>query len=200
MKEFARILKNLREDRGLSLEKLAEIVGVNKSTLSRYENNQREPDLDTAKKIADYFSVTLDYISGREDAIKPLRTVSLPLLGSIAAGLPTCSPENIIGYMEIPEQDVRGGEYFFLKVKGDSMEGSRIFDGDVVLVRKQETVESGEIAVVRTNNEDATVKRVKHINGQVILLPSNPRYEPIIVKSEDARIIGKVTRVMFDPQ
>jgi repressor LexA len=92
-------------------------------------------------------------------------------------------------------------EAIVLRVKGDSMIGSRIYEGDKVVVKMQQEVENGEIAVVNVNGDEATLKRVKRTeNGQVILYPDNPKYEPIIVTNESARVIGKVIQVMFEPK
>jgi repressor LexA len=79
------------------------------------------------------------------------------------------------------------------------MTGSRIYEGDLVLVRKQPEVENGEIAVVRTNESEATLKRVKYVDGTYVLYPDNPKYSPVIIKSDNAQIIGKVIKVEFDP-
>jgi repressor LexA len=125
--------------------------------------------------------------------------IKIPVLGRIPAGLPVEAKENIIDYVNVPENEVNNGYYFFLQVDGDSMINSGIKNGYRVLVKRQPDVESGEIAVVRVNNHDATLKRVKKIDGQVILYPDNPNYEPIFIKEEGAEIIGKVVKVEFDP-
>lgn len=124
-----------------------------------------------------------------------------PILGYIAAGQPILAEEHIEEWTEIPNMwNLKDGEVFLLKVKGDSMIGSRIYDGDKVVVKMQPDVENGEIAVVNVNGDDATLKRVKKTEtGQVILYPDNPKYDPIFITSENARIIGKVIQVMFEP-
>lgn len=127
------------------------------------------------------------------------KTIKIPVLGKIPAGIPVEAIENIIDYVDVPENEVKNGSYFYLQVEGDSMIGSRIHDGDRVLVKRQKDIESGEIAVVRVNSHDATLKRVKKADGQVILYPDNPAYEPIIIKEEGAEFIGKVIKVEFDP-
>jgi repressor LexA len=129
-------------------------------------------------------------------------TLTVPVLGSIPAGLPVPlhSAEYIEEWTEIPNMwKLKDGEVFILKVKGDSMIGSRIHDGDKVVVKVQPEVESGEIAVVNVNGDDATLKRVKKTDGQTILYPDNPKYDPIFINNENARIIGKVIQVMFEP-
>ncbi|WP_186320977.1 helix-turn-helix domain-containing protein [Bacillus mycoides] len=129
-------------------------------------------------------------------------TIRVPVLGHIAAGLPIAANEQIEEYMDISNQwNLNEGEAIVLRVKGDSMIGSRIFEGDKVVVRLQPEVENGEIAVVNVDGDEATLKRVrKSANGQVILYPDNPNYEPIIIAHERARIIGKVIQVMFEPR
>lgn len=125
----------------------------------------------------------------------------VPVLGYIAAGQPILAEEHIEEWTEVPNMwNLKEGEVLVLKVKGDSMIGSRIFEGDRVVVKVQPEVENGEIAVVNINGYEATLKRVKKTeNGQVILYPDNPKYEPIFITNESSRIIGKVIQVMFEP-
>lgn len=131
-----------------------------------------------------------------------LPILKLPVLGYIAAGCPIFAEDHIEEWTELPNMwNLKEGEAFILKVKGDSMTGSRIYDGDRVVVKIQREVENGEIAVVNVDGDAATLKRVKKTeNGQVILYPDNPRYEPIFITNENARIIGKVIQVMFEPK
>lgn len=128
--------------------------------------------------------------------------LKVPVLGHIAAGQPILAEEHIEEWTEIPNMwKLKPGEAIVLRVKGDSMIGSRIFDGDKVVVKLQKEVENGEIAVVNINGDEATLKRVKKTeNGQVILYPDNPKYDPFFVTNEEARIIGKVVQVMFEPK
>ncbi|MET3700021.1 repressor LexA [Bacillus oleivorans] len=140
----------------------------------------------------------VEYISTAEEITSVLK---VPVLGFIAAGQPILAEEHIDEWTEVPNMwNLKDGEVFLLKVKGDSMIGSRIYEGDKVLVKIQPEVETGEIAVVNVNGQDATLKRVKKTeSGQVILYPDNPKYEPIFIENENARIIGKVIQVMFEP-
>ena len=123
--------------------------------------------------------------------------VRVPVLGVIRAGLPILADEHIDGWELTPADEVKDGKYFYLRVTGDSMIGSRIYEGDLVLVRQQEEVENGEIAVVNVDGENATLKRVYRTNGELILQPDNPKYAPIIIKSGEARFCGKVVEVTF---
>ncbi len=127
------------------------------------------------------------------------KMIRIPILGKIPAGTPIEAKENIIDYVTVPQYEVTNGSYFYLQVEGDSMINSGIKNGYRVLVKKQPDVENGEIAVVRVNHEDATLKRVKKVDGQIILYPDNPNYDPIFIKEEGAEIIGKVVKVEFDP-
>ena len=118
--------------------------------------------------------------------------VSVPLLGSIAAGIPLLAIENVESYLPVPaEMAANAEELFALKVKGDSMIGDAILDGDTIIVRSQPSAESGEIIAALIGDE-ATVKRLDSSNWPARLLPSNPNYEPIELTGEDVRILGKV--------
>lgn len=136
-----------------------------------------------------------------QDTITINTTLKVPVLGHIAAGVPIFANEHIEEWTEIPNLwNLKEGNVFVLKVKGDSMIGSRIFDGDRVIVKIQPDVENGEIAVINVNGDEATLKRVKKTeNGQVILYPDNPKYDPQFITNENARIVGKVIQVMFEP-
>lgn len=126
--------------------------------------------------------------------------LKIPVLGTVAAGVPIYQNEDISEYISVVNKwNYKYDDLFALKVKGDSMINSRIFDGDMILVKVQNDVENGEIAVVSVNGEEATLKRVKKINGKVILYPDNPNYEPIFIDNENAKIIGKVIQVIFEP-
>lgn len=131
---------------------------------------------------------------------QPSPFIRVPVLGHIAAGQPIFASEQVVDFEYFPTASgYREGEVFALQVKGDSMIGARIFDGDKVIVKVQPEVADGEIAVVNVDGEHATLKRVKRINGKVLLLSENPQYEPIVINSENARICGKVISVIFNP-
>jgi repressor LexA len=119
--------------------------------------------------------------------------VAVPVLGRIAAGLPTLAVENIEGTIAVDRSFLVGGDIFSLKVVGDSMKDSGIFDGDYVLARMQPEAEKGDI-VVAVIGEEATVKRYSPEKNRIRLEPANPVFQPILVdkKSPDFRIAGKV--------
>ena len=121
-------------------------------------------------------------------------SVSIPLLGQIAAGTGLIAEQNIENTMSLPREMTGFGDLFMLQVRGDSMIDAGIFDGDFVVVRQQATANNGEIVAALINDEDATVKTFKKRDGQVWLMPHNPDFEPI--DGNDARIMGIVVTVM----
>lgn len=125
--------------------------------------------------------------------------VQIPVLGYVKAGIPMTAVENIIDYEEISQEQARTGEFFGLQIKGDSME-PKISEGDVVIVRKQETVENGEIAVVLINGDDATVKKFYKTDAGIKLVSTNPTYDPFFYTPDEVNalpviVIGKVVEL-----
>ena len=150
-------IKSKRKERGFTQQELANKANISRSYLGDLEGDRYNPSIDTLKDIADALGVDITELI--EDTSSK-RSVKIPVLGHIAAGIPMEAITDIIDYEEIPIEMARCGEYFALKVKGDSME-PKFSEGDVVIVRKQSDVESGEIAIVIVNGEDATIKRLK---------------------------------------
>lgn len=196
---FSDELKKLRNSRGITQQKLADVLGIAKSTISMYENGNREPDFETSEAIADYFNVRIDDLLGRKNEssiftipnIIPLpKTKTVPLLGTIACGEPITAIENIETYVTV---DSTSNVDFALKCKGDSMINARIFDGDIVYIHSQPDVENGEIAAVLIDNE-ATLKKVYKYPNKLVLAPCNPIYDELIYYAEDlekVHILGK---------
>lgn len=194
-------LKELRASRNLTQMRLAEALGIAKSTISMYENGNREPDYETLELIADFFNVNIGSLITEKTLQKPKSYAgfSVPVLGYVRAGIPIEAVEDILDYEEISQELANTGEFFALKIKGDSME-PKISEGDVVIVRKQETVENGELAVVLVNGNDATVKRFYMNESGVTLISSNPSYPPFIYSKKEVaelpvRVIGKVVEL-----
>lgn len=193
-------LKKLRLQKGWTQEKLAEIMGVGKSTISMYENGNRTPDFETLEAIADIFNVDLNRFSTSINTQQMASTgIMIPVLGYVRAGIPIEAVEEILDYEEISRDMARQGEYFALSIKGDSME-PKISEGDVVIVRRQESVENGEYAVVLVNGNDATVKKFYKLENGIKLLSTNPSYDPFFYTIEEVnalpvRVIGKVVEL-----
>ena len=121
----------------------------------------------------------------------------VPLIGRIAAGTPVMAAEQIEDYVSVPTDFARSGKHFALRVAGDSMIGAGILDGDMVVIRSQETASDGDIvaAVMPGPAEDeATVKRLGHDGARVMLIPENPALSPF--EMLDGRIVGKVVAVL----
>lgn len=192
---FKEQLKLLRNQKHLSQAQLAKEIGVSSSTIAMWESGEREPkNYETLKIIADFFNVNMELLL--TGTIAPTR---IPVLGKVVAGIPLGAIEDIIDYEEIPHSMAKSGDYFALQIKGDSME-PRIKEGDVVIVRKQPDVESGEVAIVLVNGDEATIKKVQKFNGGINLVPSNPAYEVKTYSNDDIEslpvsIIGKVVEL-----
>ena len=196
MSEFSKVFKNLRKDNNLTQSELAKKLGVATSTVGMYERAQREPDFETLEKIANCFGVNMNTLLGNNSGKNPLSGTKIPVLGKVAAGIPITAVENILDYEEISSETAASGEFVALKIQGSSME-PRMYDGDVVIVRVQSSVENGEIAVVMVDGSEATVKKIQfHPNG-IFLKPFNPSYDPIFYSNEEieklpVHIFGKV--------
>ena len=134
-----------------------------------------------------------------QNQIVSVPAIKIPVLGDVAAGIPIEAVENIVDYEEIDQAMAANGEHFGLRLKGDSME-PRMREGDVVIVRKQEDVENGDVAVVLVNGDSATVKRVKKGPSGISLIPNNPAYDPMFYTNDEiislpVRILGKVVEL-----
>lgn len=195
-------IKNLRAKWHISQKELAEKLNVSRSTISMWETGASEPDFDNVVKIAGIFKVSVDYLLGASPFPgRPESTggVWIPVLGDIAAGTPIEAVEDILDWEEISLDMANAGEHFALRIKGASME-PKISDGDVVIIKRQPDVESGDIAAVIVNGESATVKRIKKTPEGVLLVPSNPAFEPMYYSNDDieklpVKILGKVVEL-----
>jgi repressor LexA len=193
VKRFGLRLKEIREERNLTTRQLAEMFSTTAPTISRYENGVHDPKRVFIQQVANTFGINPAWLAGENvdkyvAKIKPC--VKIPIIGTIAAGAPILAQENFDGY-EWACEDNRVD--FCLRVKGNSMTGARIYDGDIVYIRKQEEVENGEIAAVVIDNE-ATLKRVYRLNGGLILRSENPEQKEMIFSKKDlkdVRIVGK---------
>ncbi len=205
MSTLSEKLSKLFYDSKLSYPELSKATGIPKSALQRYVTGGTEKiPVDRLNAIAKALGVTAQNRLGWDasdnvDSVMLLpKGRCLPIVGTIAAGMPVLAVENIIGYdfADVPEN----ADYFFLKVKGDSMINARIFDGDLVLIRSQSTADNGQIVVCLVNGEEATLKRFYQRGNTVVLQPENPDYQPILVSAADfdsgyARILGVAKEV-----
>lgn len=198
MKNINNVLKDYRAKIGISLDELGRITGIPKSTLSRYENNlDQKMDIGNVFEIVRALKIPISVI-GREifDGIVAEGDfgTKLPVLGKVSAGLGTDAREEVICY-ETVEAKYGTGDYFCLQVKGDSM-SPRIDHEDIVLVKKQNYVENGELAIVIVDNEDGLIKKVEYGKDCLKLISFNMQHYPERVFEKDeinrVKIIGKV--------
>ena len=207
------VIKRYRIEHGLSQRQMGAQCGLSTGYISLIEKEinpqtgkQMVPSLPVLNKISAGMGLTLDDLLAvcddmdvtlsEKDSILPSNIIPLPamrkipLVGSIACGTPILAEENLDGAVEAPDH-VHAD--FALRCKGDSMINARIFDGDIVYIRQQETVEHGEIAAVLVGDE-ATLKRVYMYDDCISLEAENPRYKPMVYRGEDmnaVRILGK---------
>ena len=199
-----------------SYRQLSDISGVSGSELSTIVTGVRKnPNPKNIEKISIAIGgdlVELLDIAGclSKDRVKtslpegvdPIQNMALlPVIGVIRAGQPIYAEENMIGYEPVNPDTIAGGEYFFLLVRGNSMIDSGIRNKSLALVRKQENVENGEVAVVMVDEENATIKRVFFNDklNTITLQPDNPDFSPRTYPAQQVRIIGKVVRAIIDP-
>lgn len=188
-------LRYLRLQHGLSQDYVAAYLGYKSyTTIQKWETGVSEPPLESLSKLATLYKVDMDtlYLVDLEagNLERPKRYTEIPLLGTVTAGVPILAQESIECYIII-DNTIRAD--FALKIKGDSMVDARINDGDIVFIRKQPTVENGEIAAVIIKDE-ATLKRVYKNNEGVILKPENSNYQPRYYTAVDfkkIRVLGK---------
>lgn len=193
-------LKELRKSKGMTLDELAELIGTSKQTIHRYENGiiTNVPP-EKVESLANALDTTPGELMGWDnDTVKsyenvmPMSVKSLPVLGDIACGMPIYADERHESFVSVSD---KFDADFCLTARGDSMIGARIYDGDIVFIRSQSTVENGEIAAVILGDE-ATLKRVYYYPNEekLVLSPENPRYAPLVYvgrELETVKIIGK---------
>lgn len=195
-------IKKYRLQRKMTLEELSKEIGVSFQALSKYENDiVTNIPLERLELLCKVLKVKpQQLISWADDTNKSsVSSVKIPVVGCVAAGLPAEAFEDIIDYEEIPESMARGGEYFGLAIKGDSMY-PRIFEGDVVIVKKQSTADSGDIVIALINGEDGICKQLYKYKDHIELRSFNPMYKPLVYSNEDisslpVSIIGKVVEL-----
>ena len=165
-------IKNKREELGIAQVELARKIGCTKQTIYKYENDiVTNIPSDNVEKLANALNTTPAYLMGWDKTSKKSRSseatvspkyIKIPVLGYVAAGIPTDAVENIIDWEEIPAEMAKNDEYFGLVINGDSME-PRICKGDVVIVRKQSDIDSGDIAIVIIDGERGTCKNIQTV-------------------------------------
>lgn len=195
--EFKNNLRYLRRSNKMSQDELAEKLGYKSfTTVQKWEDGTAFPRVSTLKKIADIFDIDVDHLLNLN-----IRTeqVPVPILGEVKAGYDLYANEDIYGYEYCNSKEYGPGEYFYLRVKGDSMIDLRIGEGDIVYVKKQDYLDDKDIGVFLLDNNEVTIKKASIGKNSITLKAANPKYEDRKFKNEDVKILGKVlhNKVLF---
>lgn len=195
---FSNNLKKYMNMVGVNQNDIAKITGVSQQSVSNWINRKQIPRMGIIERLADYFGILKsDLLEDKDDVSNGIK---IPILGTVIAGIPVTAVEDIIGYEEINEKTARCGDYFALEIKGDSME-PKMSKGDIVIVKQQNTVENGQIAIVLVNGDEATVKKVRFRDNGIELIAFNSYvYEPHFYSAKEieelpVKIIGRVVEL-----
>lgn len=200
-KKFDALLKK----HNTTVYRVSKATGIAPSTFSDWKSGRSSPKADKLKKIADYFEVGIEYMIDADTTSLALygepahlKKKMVPIIGEIRAGSPIITNETLIGY---EYADIGNSEdYFYLRVCGDSMKNIGMINGSIVLFRKQQYAENGDIVACLVGGDSATVKRFQREHKRVLLIPENEDYSPIELSTDDfeageARILGVAIEV-----
>lgn len=177
-------------------------IGASNGYIHNLEVTGGVPSAAKLDKIAKHFNVSTDFLLGKTEIPSPKapnKGVTIPVLGRVAAGIPITAIENIIGTEEITDKMASSGEYFALKIKGDSM-SPYIMNNDIVIVRQQDDADSDQIVIALINGNDGCCKKIRKTKNALMLISMNQAYEPMIFTPDEAedipvQIIGKVVEI-----
>lgn len=199
-KIIAKNISLLMDKHGKEQNALAEYMNVSQATVSNWCRGVKLPRMDKIDRICEFFNVTRSQLMEDAPTHQSSKGVSIPILNTVVAGMPVDAYEDILGYEEITRELASTGEFFALRVKGDSMTPT-LLEGDILIVRQQPDVESGDIAIVLINGDMATVKKVQKQDAGIMLVAYNQTvYEPHFYTNEEiknlpVRIAGKVVEM-----
>lgn len=208
LNKFSERLFNLIKEHNTDINALANKLGIkSKSTIYRYMNAEMAPKITTIKYLAEIYNVNPVWLMGYEVPMREFKTdelgnpvAEIPLLGTVKAGYDYMAQENWEGMIEVDKNIIKdGSDYFALKIKGDSMSPVLIED-DIVIIKKQEDFESGDLVVALINGDEATIKKGKKSDNSILLQPLNTNYEPLIftydeIKNIPVTIVGIVKQL-----
>ncbi|MBP1546331.1 MAG: helix-turn-helix domain-containing protein [Oscillospiraceae bacterium] len=200
-------IRKRRTELHYSQKKVADYLGISQQAYSKYENNQNSFNFETALKLGEILDVSLDDLGldyrknttepSNVGAIEPSENIKMiPVFGSVSAGFGAYACSDIIEYAPALVFG-SGNNFIYINVEGNSM-SPKIEEGDRILVRKQDTCDSGDVAVVMLNSDEAVVKKVTFGDGYITLTSFNPKYPPrtfVGAEMEDMSIVGKVVNV-----
>ena len=189
-----------RKRRKITRKEIADFLQVHETTIKRYEDgNTKKLPTDRLEKIAKYLNTSIEYLMGWEYEPQTSQGLKIPVLGTVAAGIPISAVEDILDYEEVPQSWENQGEFFGLRIKGDSMQ-PKMDDGDVVIVRQQSDANSGDTVIALVNGDDATCKKLQKTENGIMLVSTNPNYLPMFFTNEEivtkpVVILGKVVEL-----
>lgn len=204
-------IRKLRKRKRMTQKELADKIGVKPTAVSAWETGLNRPLMDKIMILANLFNVSPDYFYGAnpyepDEGIKENEAfyqsgniINVPIIAQVSCGKGIIAFKEIAGYEKTPADWIQGGEYFYVRAKGDSMINARIMNGDLLLIRRQDEVENGEIAAVSIDDE-VFLKRVFISGDRFILQSENPAYPPIVFSKEDDKnihIIGKLKKIVI---
>ena len=193
-------IKSAREDLKLTKRELAKRIGVHESSINKYEKGLVDIPLSKISELARVLKVTEAYLMGWEEKTPQTQQgLQIPVLGTVAAGIPISAVEDILDYEEVPQSWENQGEFFGLRIKGDSMKPD-INDGDTVIVRQQSTANNGDVVIALVNGDDATCKKFEKLDNGIMLISNNSEYSPMYFSNEEVLtkpvvIIGRVVEL-----
>lgn len=188
--------EGLCKKRGVSASGVCRKLGFSSSLVTSWKNKGTHPQAEKIKKLAEYFGVDVSYFDEPEEKAKsaPI-AVRIPVFARVPAGIPLEAIEDIVDYEEIPAAMLNGERvYFGVIVRGDSMYPKYI-DGDIVIVRKQETFENGQDCIVYVNGYEATLKTVYQLSDGIRLQPINTSYMPKTYPPDGVVVAGVVVEI-----
>lgn len=202
---MAKNIQRYMNSKGVSRNEICDALGIKYTTFTDWVKGNTYPRIDKIELMANYFGISksdlveeaFDRTNNLVDFKSRSRGIKIPVLGEVAAGIPIEAVEDIIDYEEISEDMAKRGEFFGLRINGDSML-PMIYKNDVVIVRKQPDAETGDVVIVRINGDNATCKQLRKLSdGAIELISMNPSYAPMFFSREDVinkpvEIIGKV--------
>lgn len=203
---LAKNIRHYMEQNKKTRNEMCEALNVKYTTFADWVNAKTYPRIDRIEQMANYFGIKKSALLEEHNPL-PADTIPyekrptqpIPIVGVVSCGTPLLAEDNIEGYHETSLQDITTGEtYFWLHAKGDSMMNAGIHEGDLLLIRQQSDVDSGDIAVVSINGDDATLKRVLKKENALILQPENSAYETKIfvgAEMESVHIRGRLMKL-----
>lgn len=192
-------LKKYLKINNISRNQLSESLGISYSTISDWINGKAYPRIDKIEMMANYFGINKSDLVEEHFTEQPPQGLQIPVLGTVAAGIPISAVEDILDYEEVPQSWENQGEFFGLRIKGDSMKPD-INDGDTVIVRQQSTANNGDVVIALVNGDDATCKKFEKLDNGIMLISNNSEYSPMYFSNEEVLtkpvvIIGRVVEL-----